>query len=436
MRRSLIAGECVVLAVFFALFVSGAAFNMAGLNYSTETAGGGLKVHPYTVLTVIAFLVVVCGAHSLKHAVNSSRFRVAVAGAWVTCAILVMKSLQSAGQSLGFAVDTIVAAFLLAAVLPFTTQRVARRLSRMITLFIVIESVLAMLEVVAHVNLITIGDWYGEYFRSTALQGHPLNNALILVTLSVCQQTCVRRLTSVLIFVLTVGALIAFGARGALAIYLLVNAVTFARYGLASAGRLAVFMAGATACAGGVAWLLLSGVVGTRISQVGAYDDSAAVRVKSVDLLQQLDWWRLLAGNSTIDITRMMSNAGIGVIENFLVGYVLAFGAVCTVAIGYFVYATGRKLTYDAASAMRTRFLVILLVFFAVALTNNSLITKTPAFFLLIVGIWCTRCRWLERIESVSAATASEQARHIPDGVAASVDERLQAGASLRRRRA
>lgn len=400
--RSLIAGECVALAVCFALFVSGAALNLAGLNYSTDVSSGGIKIHPYTWLTIAAFAVIVAGPRSLRLVMNSARFRVAASGASVICAILIAKSLQAAGQSLGFAIDTLVAAFVLAAVLPLTSMRVAARISKMITAFILIESMLAMLEAAIRINFISIDEWYGSYFRSTALHGHPLNNSLVLVTLAVCQQTCARRVTSAVIFVFTVGALMAFGARGALMIYLLFNAFAFARYGLASAGRMAGFIAGGAVCAAGIAWLLLSGAVGTRIAHVGAYDDSAAVRLKSLELIRQLDGWQLLLGNSAIDVTQMMGRVNIGVIENFLVAYILTFGIACTMAIAWFIHATCRKLVLDAPDGMRRQSFVILLVFFAVALTNNSLITKTPALFLLVAGIWCVRCRAIRRAELVA----------------------------------
>lgn len=406
LRRTSIVDGCAVLAVGFALFVSGAALNLLGLNYSTESAGAGLKIHPYTLLTSAAFVTIVASACMRGQALRSARFRVAVIGATATCAILILKWLLSHAQALGFAVDTLVAAFLLAAVLPFTSHRTARRMSVMITTFIAIESVLAMGEAVTHANMIPIDTWYGAYFRATALHGHPLNNALILVTLALCQQTGARPARAAAIFVFTVGALMAFGARGALAIYLLANALAFARYGLASAGRLATFVAGIALCAGGIAWLLLSGAVGTRIAQVGAYDDSASVRVRSIELIRQLDIWRLIAGSPADDIARLMYQADVGVIENFLVAYVLAFGAAATIAIAWLVWKTVRTLAADAPRRARVRFSVVLLAFVAVALTNNSLMTKTPAPFLLIAGTWCARVRLLATAACAPAAVA------------------------------
>ncbi|EDT44013.1 VpsF family polysaccharide biosynthesis protein [Burkholderia ambifaria] len=407
LHRTSIADGCVLLAVAFALFVSGAALNLLGLNYSTDAAGAGLKLHPYTLLTASALALLVSGPSALQRALHSTRFRVAALGASVTCAILVIKWLQGDAQSLGFAVDTIVASFLLAAVLPFTSPQLVRRVSSMITAFIVVESTLAMLEATTRANLIPIETWYGAQFRATALHGHPLNNALILVALALCQQAGARRLLSTAIFALTVGALMAFGARGALAVYLLVNMLTFARHGLTSAGRLATFIAGFALCAGGIAWLMLSGAVGTRIAQVGAYDDSAAVRVRSVELIRQLDMWRLMTGSHSVDIERFMSQADVGVIENFLVAYVLAFGAAATLAIAWLVFATVRGLTADTPRRARRRYALVLLAFVAVALTNNSLMTKTPALFLLIIGVWCARIRLLDGAIFRPASTAA-----------------------------
>ncbi|WP_454874107.1 VpsF family polysaccharide biosynthesis protein [Paraburkholderia xenovorans] len=394
-ERSTLATRLAMLAVLCALFLSGSTLNSLGLNYSTDSSAGGLKLHPYTILTTFALVPLICGARAFRGCWAVRQFRTAMAGAVVTFLILVLKASAGGGQALGFAVDTVLSAFLIVAALPFLQPGITRRLSTALMLFLLTECVLALVEVITHINFIPIDTWYGQYFRATALHGHPLNNALILVTVATALQAYVRRWISVSIFFMTVCALMAFGARGAMAAYLLVNTMTFISFGLRSAQRVFLLISGGALGIAGLAWLFFSGVVGDRIMQVGAYDDSSQVRVQSVDVLKHLDWWRLLAGIDPNEISSLMAQEKVGVVENFVVDYVLMFGAVAAALIFYFVYRICRGFFSDVSSAGKWRLLAVIFVFGCTALTNNSLATKTSALYLLMVGLWCVRSQFL-----------------------------------------
>jgi hypothetical protein len=84
-----------------------------------------------------------------------------------------------------------------------------------------------------------------------------------------------------------------------------------------------------------------------------------------------------------------MGQVNVGVIENFVVGYLLSFGAISTAIIFYCLYRTCKVMCAGADRVVKRRLLVIAGVFLLTALTNNSLITKTPALYILIVGLWC-----------------------------------------------
>ncbi|MFM0395712.1 VpsF family polysaccharide biosynthesis protein [Paraburkholderia phytofirmans] len=393
--RSGLAARFAMLAVLCALFLSGSTLNSFGLNYSTDSTAGGFKLHPYTILTAIAVVLLACGPRAFERCMAVRQFRTAMAGAAVTFAVLMLKAITGAGQALGFAVDTVFSAFLMAAILPFLAAGITKCLSMALMLFLLIECTIALIEVTTHVNLIPIDTWYGQYFRATALHGHPLNNALILVTVATALQAYARRWNTGLIFLLTVCALVAFGARGALAAYLLVNAGTFIRFGLRSAQRALALIAGGAVSLAGLAWLLFSGLLGDRITQVGAYDDSSQVRVQSIDILNHLNWSRLLVGIDSNQISRLMDEAKVGVIENFAVDYLLMFGAIMAALLFYFVYRTCKEFFAGVSPAGKGRLLAVLFVFVCTALTNNSLATKTSALYLLMVGLWCVRSRFL-----------------------------------------
>ncbi|WP_238295148.1 hypothetical protein [Caballeronia novacaledonica] len=283
-------------AVLLALFVSGAALNSLGLNYSGSDSVGGLKMHPYVMLTLVAALAMLPARSNGPSRLSDRRFRVPAIWSLVAATVLVGKAAIAGAQTLGFLVDTVLASFWVASLVPFMSDRVARRLWRLGFAFVIVESALAVFEVVAKVQFIPIDTWYGSYFRATALHGHPLNNALVLTTVALAVQISATRRVSVLIFFLTTAAISAFGARGALLVYLLLNGFMLLRFGLKSVQRMALVWMGAPLSIALVAWMLASGAFGDRISSVGAYDSSSGVRFQSLAIVQYLDWRQVLLG--------------------------------------------------------------------------------------------------------------------------------------------
>ncbi|MDR5794289.1 VpsF family polysaccharide biosynthesis protein [Caballeronia sp. LZ008] len=375
-------------AVSLALFLSGAGLNLLGLNYSGNEGAGGLKVHPYVWFTVGAVLVLVLRRTAGPSAWSCRSFRTPIACSVFTIAVLILKAIVTGAQALGFAVDTILAMFWIAAVAPFMNQRTGRRTLRLGLAFVILESAMAIFEVVTQTQFIPIDTWYGSYFRATALHGHPLNNALILVTVAVALQLSGKSAISILVFVLTTAALSAFGARGALMVYLTLNALMSIRFGLRSVGRMALVSLGAPFAIGLVGWMLASGMLGDRIANVGAYDSSSGVRLQSVEILNYLDWRSVLAGTDPDAVSRMMDRADIGVIENFLVAYVLMFGLGCTLLLLACIWICLRRIAHDRDARTRRRLSVMFVAFFMTAMTNNSLATKTPALYLCAVFAW------------------------------------------------
>lgn len=393
LRRSALAARSVLLATFSALFVSGATLNYVGLNYSSDSTSGGLKLHPYTMLTLFALATLMSGSRALRSCVNSAGFRAAIFGLLFSVAVVLGKSITGDGQSLGFAIDTLVVAFLIAGALNRLPASYAFPLATMTKCFIIIECTIAMLEVISGSNFVPIETWYGQWFRATGLHGHPLNNALILLTVAMCAQIGARHVTSIWIFVLTVGALIAFGARGALIVYVFANAFIFVRFGLTSTKRIPILIVGGTIALLSMAFALSSGIAGDRITQVGVYDDSSQVRVRSLDMMSTLDWQHVLLGVSPGEVQKLMDDAHIGVIENFLIGYILSFGAILTLIMFYWLFVVAKKLISDVPAGEKWRFVIVAVAFSCAALTNNSLMTKTPAIYLLFIGLWCAKCR-------------------------------------------
>ncbi|WP_321787166.1 VpsF family polysaccharide biosynthesis protein [Paraburkholderia sp. J94] len=376
------------MAIFLSLFVSGASLNYIGLNYSGDDAASGVKIHPYVILTA-ASLFVLFWSNSSRNVMLSNRMsRRSIVFSIIIIFILIIKFQSGARQSLGFAVDTLVSALWAAAVVPFLSEKFATRIWRMGFVFVVIECAIAAAEVVAKYQFIPIDTWYGSYFRATALHGHPLNNALVLLSVVFSLQLSASRRISVFLFLISTIALTAFGARGALAVYLTTNCLMFVRFGLRSSGRLSVVLFSSPIILIVLGWLLLSGALGDRIANVGAYDDSSDVRLHSIKMMEDLNWGNLLIGVDPDRVIEIMKNANVGVVENFLIAYVFLFGVVCTIIIFYCFWVIVQCLARVGEVESKETVYAIFLVFFLVAITNNSLATKTPALYLCIVFAW------------------------------------------------
>lgn len=398
-------------AVMFALFVSGAALNFLGLNYSGDESVSGVKIHPYVMITLIAMGILAISFGATRSRMSDRRFRVPVICSIFVIAVLILRSFGSGRQSLGFAVDTLVSALWATAIVPFLNNRTAKRVWKMGFVFVIVECSTAIIEVIAKINFIPVETWYGSYFRATALHGHPLNNALVLVVVSVSLQMSAAKRISVLIFIATIGALSAFGARGALVVYLLVNVVWLMRFGLKSSGRLVVVMAGVPAIFSILGWILFSGVLGDRIANVGAYDDSSGVRLQSIHLLQNLSWGNLIVGIGPDQILRIMEQESVSVIENFLVAYIFMFGIACTLILFLCFWVSTKELSRFSGRKSSGVVYVIFSIFLFAALTNNSLVTKTPALYLCVVFAWAAGC--IRKTERDSAHSTQQLNRKL-----------------------
>ena len=405
--RSSLASFFFLIAVFLALFVSGAALNLLGLNYSGNDSAGGLKIHPYVMFTLVAMFIL------LPKLTSDKRYRTPVVCSVLVLAVLLVKAASTGSKSMGFVVDTVLGGCWIAGVAPFMTERVVRRVLDLGLAFVIFECAMAVFEVVTRTQFIPIDTWYGSYFRATALQGHPLNNALILVTVSVALQLSRTTWISILAFLFTTAALSAFGARGALTVYLTLNALVFVRFGLRSPGRLALVLFGVPVIVAIVGWALWSGTLGERIANVGAFDNSSGVRLQSLEVLEYLDWKQMLIGADPDLIAKLMDRADVSVIENFVVGYVLMFGLVCTLLLFACIWICFRTLMREWNTATRRRLYVMLAALLLTAMTNNSLMTKTPALFLGFVFCWAAGRELERRRESASTARTGQAQERI-----------------------
>ncbi|MBT2153189.1 hypothetical protein KKI34_15775, partial [Pseudoalteromonas tetraodonis] len=76
---------------------------------------------------------------------------------------------------------------------------------------------------------------------------------------------------------------------------------------------------------------------------------------------------------------------GVGTIENYIIGWTVSFGVICTVLLFLSCYKLPFRLVFGKNKVMGK---VTIFIFLLVSLTNNALTAKTPALLLLLSTLY------------------------------------------------
>lgn len=285
----------------------------------------------------------------------------------------------------------------LATLLALSTQTDGdkRRIARTLHLLIAVNALLGLSEYLLGFRLTPYvageleleADW-----RSTALFGHPLSNALITgVYMIVVTLGGGRDLPAPLrpaLVLVAMASMIAFGGRASLVLSLFVMAlVAFARLiGVLRGARIDTrWIAGAAL----LAPALIVALVG--LYDTGFFDQllerfvndqgSAKSRLIMLGLFDKLSWEEILLGPSPDKIGGLQRVEGVEYgLESFFVAYVLTYGLIVSSVFFVGVAAFCREIV----RASTPRAVVPVLFFFVVAATSVSLSAKTTTFGMLV----------------------------------------------------
>jgi hypothetical protein len=267
------------------------------------------------------------------------------------------------------------------------------RLTTLIIGFVTINAAIAICERVAGVNLFVFPAMGGaEYFRATALMGHPLENALItasMVFLVIAMPWSVWSKGFVLL--ICVAGILAFGARGALSSVLLVGVGTALLLGLRAllfkemrlSTLVAVpWMSALVVAIGAV--LTFGTVLGERIVGLAKLDVSAQARLHAFKLFDYLSPNDILYGVDFAETNFLLKrDPDVNILENCWIALLLMLGAIL---FALFVVS----LLVFFWSMIRARGAVAFFAvinFVLVASTNNSLSINTPSLLLFSVAL-------------------------------------------------
>ena len=261
----------------------------------------------------------------------------------------------------------------------------------------VIECGIALIEKLLNINVFQLGigdemvltsEFTSTEFRSIALYGHPLQNALVvfcfLLFILVYENNIKQKFG---LAVLGIMSIFCFNTRAAIVIsvfcfvvyvfyWMRTNKVSFSIKFITFS---VVFLMGV-----GIVYLYTNGIIGGRLSSMGLYDDkSASVRLDAFTIFDYYNLSDFITGISYNDLQMLKYRTGLYAIENFWLNWLFSYGLIFVVGLIFFYFPVIKRLFKKEKTFVK---LFIIIPFFVLASTNPSLavsIVPMSAFLLL-----------------------------------------------------
>ena len=384
----------VMMFTFLTAFIFGGyLLENVGIKYVSEGGNPLVKIHISTYILTLTVAI-----FTLRRGINVPLTSLReLRASWLIsflCIVLVIfyGLIRFGTSGMAYLVDTMVAPLLALYLLSQLSITHKNKLLTLLAYLLFINSVIAILEFILGSTLISVDFSKFSHFRSTALLTHPLNNALITAALAPLLMSYTR-ISYLIYFTVITLALFAFGGRAATGIFILgvfiliaPKVPAFIAAGVrVSKMRFAVIQALAFFASIFTVLVITLTPIGARILSKLHIDGSAQARFDVFIILEQLSprEWFLGASHSLLD--NIAFYIQIDVIENYIIGWIVSFGIICTVLLFLSCYKLPLKI---ALGKNRNSAKIALIVFILVSLTNNALTTKTPALLFLISAMY------------------------------------------------
>ncbi len=383
----------VVLTLLVAFFFGSYFLENIGVQYVSEGGNPVFKLHLYSYLTVIMFAT----------SFLNRQIRLSFSGLgglesyWlvsVACiSFVVIYGLFRQGMSgMAYLVDTVLTPLLMVPLLLLLEDKQKDTIIKILAWLVLINSFIAIVEFSLSRSFIFVEFLSFSHFRSPALLGHPLNNALITATLAPLLMAKTR-LPAPFYFFTVLLSLFAFGGRGAMGIFILGSIVIslpvikrFMTHGVTMTMRkfslyqIVFFL---VLIAGGAVLVLTS--IGDRILSKLYIDNSAQARFDVFAILAQMDTREWLLGASNTLKSNLAFFIGQKTIENYLVGWLFSFGLLGAVPLLISVF----NMPIRMVANMPLNAKVSLMSLFLVSITNNALSVKTTVLLFVFTALTC-----------------------------------------------
>lgn len=373
----------ILISLILAFFGGAYALESAGIKYISSGGSPLLKIHfySYVILTMFSHLILTSGFSSVS--IRLGDFYKVWLASLVCLFIAIIIGLVKFGTSgMAYLVDLFLSPLLMLAIVPLISINEKKKLLRLVGYLLIINCSIALVEFAGKFHFFEPkADVFG-YFRSYAFLTHPLNNALISIAV-IPFLLNVTRFPALLYFGLSLLALFAFGGRTALSIYLMAAFIIsipsiykfFTSGILMSRLQFSLLFVVSQFGFAALTYLVLNSGIGDRIVEnMSMEGGSSLARLNIIYLLEQLtsSEWLFGASDNLRNAIEIYLNAS--VIENYVVGWIFTFGLVGALPLLltlllplYFFFIKGEWITK-----------VTIFSFLIVAISNNSLNTKTP----------------------------------------------------------
>lgn len=390
-----------VLALFC---LSGYALEYFGIPYVSDGGSILTKLHPYLYLFALALLVaVVANPDPVGYAASLAVRRPGSIAVIAACGVIyVFVSRYKPDMSAAYLGDAMISAALVSLVLADSPERARLWLARMLHAIVIVNALLAIVEVSTHWRLFPFGikgDYMVWDYRATALFGHPLDGALATGVYAVILMTAPRvpglaarlRLPVIL---LCMAAMPAIGARTSFAIVYGIAAVmaglgllAFLRGRRVGRGTLLVVLVGAAVLplAAAAAWHAgyLDGFLGRFQNDSG----SADARFDLYNLFSHYGLQEMVAGYSPIEYRTRIRVEGLeSGVENALVGHLMQFGIPLSMMLWCALAAFLADLIREAGRhALIPTVFMLLVISTSVGISGKTTMLVMPVAIMLIL---------------------------------------------------
>jgi hypothetical protein len=363
-----------------------------------EPGGGNplLKIHFYSYTLFIALAYVVASMGLVRFAAQQVVARPGVvqfACVIVLCAVITIWRQGIGGVA--YMVDTLMAAPLVVMLAFSLDDERRRKLTSFIVYFVTFNAIIGVVERIAGVHFIFTELDKFEYFRATALMGHPLENAFVTSSamfLAVAMPWSAWK--KALILSICMAGILAFGARSSFGVTIALGIAVALFLGgralLRGEMRLSTMVAApwiATLVLATGAGLTFGTVLGERIVKLAKFDESAQTRVEAFKLFDYLSPNDILYGVDFAEVNFLLTTyKDVQIIENCWINILLMLGAVLFIVFAASLLGFLRSIARGRGAIAAFAILNFLLV----ASTSNSISTKTPSlaiFAVALVGI-------------------------------------------------
>lgn len=392
----------VALAFTIALFLMVSPLMLDNFGWHYGAPGGSVieKIHPATwVLFAILFLSAAVRGNPLSALVEAGHRHPGVLLYAAGVGVLIAQAIIILRQPFTVYIDTFlapVAAFLL---FHQMTEARGHRLSLLIHALFFLNAVIGIAEFVFGFRVtpfVIEGVEFAAEWRSSALLGHPLSNALMtgcyVLALAVGAGREMPFFVRLTVFAVTALSMAVFGGRAATLVLILLLAALGIKKMLAilAGGKMDLrgvwFMLAAIPVAiAGSLFIYDVGFFDRFLSRIFDDDGSAGTRLAMLYLFRHLSWYDLMFGADPSHLQTYTTIYGLELgIESFWLAMIMVNGLVVAlpffVALGVFCLAVARAAQMGPA-------LWVFVSFFAVASASLSLSAKTPDFAILVIMI-------------------------------------------------